>query len=214
MVLTATIAGLLAGMVMSVEKMLEAALKGDGFWRPPNLISSMVLGQRVETGRFLLDGFLVGMALHVLASAFMGWLYAVVVAEHVQHWPALLEVVVILGYALVHWATWQYVLMPWLAPRDEPQQHPGVTGGRPSGLGCGLRRVVPALLRAVTTPGTCRSARRRAGTARHGSGSGPITSRRASGSSTTVRPYPLEITPCRRSSESARVTDCRRAPSR
>ena len=116
MVLTATIAGLLAGMVMSVEKMLEAALKGQGFWRPPNLIATMVLGQRVETGRFVLDGFLIGMALHALASAFMGWLYAVVIAEHVQHWPALIEVLLILGYALVHWATWQYLLMPWLAP--------------------------------------------------------------------------------------------------
>ena len=116
MVLTATIAGLLAGAIMSVEKMVEAMLKGEGFWRPPNLIASILLGQRADTGRFLLDGFLVGMALHALASAFMGWLYGVAVAEHVDQWSALLEVLVILGYAIVHWASYQYLIMPWLAP--------------------------------------------------------------------------------------------------
>jgi hypothetical protein len=116
MVLTATIAGLVAGAVMSVEKMLEAALKGKGFWRPPNLIASILLGQRADTGRFLLDGFLIGMALHALASAFMGWLYGIAIAEHVDQRSTLLEVLLILGYALVHWATWQYLIMPWLAP--------------------------------------------------------------------------------------------------
>ena len=76
MILTATIAGLIAGAVMSVEKMIEAALEGKGFWRPPNLIASVLLGERADTGRFLLDGFLVGMALHALAPAFMGWLWS------------------------------------------------------------------------------------------------------------------------------------------
>jgi hypothetical protein len=116
MVLTATIAGLVAGAVMSIEKMLEATLKGKGFWRPPNLIASIILGQRADTGRFLLDGFLIGMALHALASAFMGWLYGVAIAEHVDQWPPVLELLLILGYALVHWASYQYLIMPWLAP--------------------------------------------------------------------------------------------------
>jgi hypothetical protein len=116
MVLTATIAGLVAGAVMSIEKMIETAVRGKGLWQPPNLIASMILGQRANTGRFLLDGFLVGMALHALASAFMGWLYGVAVAEHVDHWPALLQILLILGYAIVHWATYQYLIMPWLAP--------------------------------------------------------------------------------------------------
>jgi hypothetical protein len=116
MVLTATIAGLVAGAVMSVEKMIEAALRGKGFWRPPNLIASILLEPRADTGRFLLDGFLIGMALHTLASAFMGWLYGVAIAEHVDQWPPALEALLILGYALVHWASYQYLIMPWLAP--------------------------------------------------------------------------------------------------
>jgi hypothetical protein len=116
MILTATIAGLVAGAVMSVEKMIEAAVRGKGLWRPPNLIASMVLGARADTGRFLLDGFLVGMALHALASAFMGWLYGIAIAEHVDQWSTLLEVLLILGYAVAHWATYQYLTMPWLAP--------------------------------------------------------------------------------------------------
>jgi hypothetical protein len=64
----------------------------------------------------LLDGFVIGMALHALASAFMGWLYGVAIAEYVDQWPALLETLLILGYALVHWASYQYLIMPWLAP--------------------------------------------------------------------------------------------------
>jgi hypothetical protein len=116
MVLTATIAGLVAGAVMSIEKMIETAVRGKGLWQPPNLIASMILGQRANTGRFLLDGFLVGMALHAVASAFMGWLYGVAIAEHVDHWPALLQILLILGYAFAHWATYQYLIMPWLAP--------------------------------------------------------------------------------------------------
>jgi hypothetical protein len=115
-VLTATIAGLVAGAVMSIEKMLETALTGKGFWRPPNLIASILLGPRADTGRFLLSGFLVGMGLHVLASTFMGWFYGAVIAEYVDGWTAPVETLLILGYALLNWAAYQYLLMPWLAP--------------------------------------------------------------------------------------------------
>lgn len=116
MVVTATVGGLIAGAVMSVEKMIEAALRGEGLWRPPNLIASILLGRRADTGRFLLGGLLLGMALHALASAFMGWLYGVAVAEHVDQWPALVQTLLILGYALIHWAAYQYLIMRWLAP--------------------------------------------------------------------------------------------------
>jgi hypothetical protein len=116
MIVDATIAGLVAGAVMSIWKMLEATIKGKGFWRPPNLISSMVLGERADTGRFLFSGFMVGMALHALASAFMGWLYGLLIAGAVQEWTVLAETLLILFYALAHWAAYQYLVMPWLAP--------------------------------------------------------------------------------------------------
>ena len=115
MVLDATVAGLVAGAVMSIWKMAEAAIKGEGVWRPPNLIASILLGRRADTGRFLADGFLVGMALHALASAFMGWFYGIVIADAVQAWSLPAQTVLILGYALLHWAAYQYLIMPWLA---------------------------------------------------------------------------------------------------
>ncbi len=108
-VLDATIAGLVAGAVMSVEKMAESGLRGRGLWRPPNLITSILLEERADTGRFLRSGFVAGMALHVLASAFMGWLYGMVTTEHVGTWPAPLEALLILGYAALNWAAYPYL---------------------------------------------------------------------------------------------------------
>jgi hypothetical protein len=112
----ATVAGLVAGAVMSLEKMIEAAARGRGFWRPPNLIASIVLGVRADTGRFIVSGFLTGMILHAAASAFMGWFYGWGLADHVGGWNASGETLLILGYAMVNWAVYQYLLMPWLAP--------------------------------------------------------------------------------------------------
>ncbi|WP_155853745.1 hypothetical protein [Arthrobacter sp. H5] len=54
------------------------------------------------------------MALHALASAFMGWLYGVLIAGAVQDWPALAETLLILAYAIAHWAVYQYLVMPAL----------------------------------------------------------------------------------------------------
>jgi hypothetical protein len=116
MILDATVAGLVAGAVMSIWKMAEALARGRGLWRPPNLIASILLGERADTGRFLASGFVVGMALHAVASAFMGWLYGVLVSPAARDWSAPAEIAVILGYALLNWAVYQYLVMPWLAP--------------------------------------------------------------------------------------------------
>jgi hypothetical protein len=56
------------------------------------------------------------MALHAAASAFMGWFYGLVLAPAVADWHALAETLLILGYALLNWAAYQYLIMPWLAP--------------------------------------------------------------------------------------------------
>lgn len=114
--LDATIAGLVAGAVMSVWKMGEAALTGKGLWRPPNLIASIVLGEHADTGRFLASAFTIGMTLHALASALMGGFYGLVIAPHVHAWPTPAQTLLILGYALLNWAAYQYLIMPWLAP--------------------------------------------------------------------------------------------------
>ncbi len=114
--LDATVAGLVAGAVMSLWRMSEEAITGRGLWHPPNLIASIVLGERADTGRFLTSGLIIGMLLHALASAAMGWLYGLLIAPHTGHWPPLAQIPLILGYALLNWALYQYLIMPWLAP--------------------------------------------------------------------------------------------------
>jgi hypothetical protein len=116
MVVDAVIAGLVGGAVMSVWKMAEAVLTGQGLWRPPNLIASILLGERADTGRFLTSGFVVGMSLHAVASAGMGWFYGLVIAPPVRDWPVAAEAFVVLGYALASWAAYQYLAMPRWAP--------------------------------------------------------------------------------------------------
>lgn len=116
MVLDATVAGLVGGLVMSVWKMAEAGLRGRGIWRPPNLIATIILGDSADTGRFSARAFTVGMALHALVSALMGWVYGLVIAGAVQDWPVPGRIAAIVAYALLSWAVYQWLIMPRLAP--------------------------------------------------------------------------------------------------
>lgn len=112
---TGAAAGVFAGLVMTVWKMAEASVTGAGLWRPPNLVSTIVLGASANTGAFAAARFAVGMTLHVLASIAMGVVYAALVGRHRGYGPAV-EVLVIVAYALLSWALYQYAVMPWLAP--------------------------------------------------------------------------------------------------
>ena len=110
------IAGLIAGAVMTVWKMGEEAITGKGMWLPPNLIATIILGPRVATGRFIPSAFIVGMVLHAAASAAMGWLYGALVSPIAGALPPAAQLAVIVAFALVSWALYQYLMMPWLAP--------------------------------------------------------------------------------------------------
>ena len=116
MVVDATVAGLVGGLIMSVWKMAEAGLRGRGIWRPPNLIATIVLGDRTDTGRFSAVGFTIGMVLHMLVSALMGWFYGIVIAGAVQDWAVVARIATIATYALISWAVYQWLIMPRLAP--------------------------------------------------------------------------------------------------
>jgi hypothetical protein len=108
-------AGVVAGLVMTVWKMAEAWLTGAGAFRPPNLISTIVLGPSANTGSFAVIPFIVGMALHILASIAMGVVYAAG-SGRVRHLRPATELAVIVAYALLSWAAYQCLIMPWLAP--------------------------------------------------------------------------------------------------
>jgi hypothetical protein len=60
--------------------------------------------------------FVTGMALHLVTSAGMGAFYGFALHPFVTGRGVLAEAAVVLGYVLVSWAVYQYLLMPWLAP--------------------------------------------------------------------------------------------------
>jgi uncharacterized membrane protein YagU involved in acid resistance len=113
---TGAVAGVVAGLVMTVWKMAEAAIAGVGVWRPPNLIATIALGPSANHGEFSYAAFAVGMLLHVLTSIVMGVVYAAFAARFLPRVTRAAEFGVIIGYALLNWAAYEWLIMPWLAP--------------------------------------------------------------------------------------------------
>jgi hypothetical protein len=110
------VAGVVAGLVMTVWKMAEAVITGAGLWRPPNLIGTIVLGPSANTGDFDGRAFAVGMTLHLLTSIAMGIVYAALAARLLPRLSAAAELAAIVAYALLSWAVYQWLIMPWLTP--------------------------------------------------------------------------------------------------
>jgi hypothetical protein len=117
-------AGPLAGLVMTVWKMGEAILTGAGAWRPPNLISTVVLRPSANTGSFEAGPFAVGMTLHVLASIATGVAYVALLGPAMARRPVVAELAAIVAYVLTSWAVYQWLIMPWLAPTMDAHVSP------------------------------------------------------------------------------------------
>ncbi len=111
-----TIAGIFAGIVMSIWKMGQTAIQGKGLWRPPNLIATIPLGKDADRTGFAPLPFLAGMALHLATSAGMGWLYAAFIHSLLGRPDGRGLITWAVAYALLSWAIYQYLVMPWLAP--------------------------------------------------------------------------------------------------
>jgi hypothetical protein len=109
------VAGLLAGLVMSIWEMSSAMLLGAGLWKAPLLIATIVLGPQVYDGgrQFAVGPVMLGLLLHELASAGMGLAYVPLV-----HIPLLGRhpIITAVLYAFVSWIVAQYALIPWLSP--------------------------------------------------------------------------------------------------
>lgn len=119
------VAGLLAGLVMSAWRMAEESLAARGMWRAPNLVASILLGARAIRGDFALGTVGVGMALHLATSAAMGVLFGLLAeAFGLTDVPGAVTVGAAVGYALLGWLLWQYLLMPWLAPEMGTETQP------------------------------------------------------------------------------------------
>lgn len=69
----AVVAGLTAGIVMSMMMMAYMAMRGQSIWTMPNLIAVMWLGNEVAGGEFAMPT-VVGLITHLVTSALMGFI--------------------------------------------------------------------------------------------------------------------------------------------
>lgn len=105
------IAGLVAGVVMSMGMMLIAMLRGDSAWGIPNMISAMWLGVDAAGVGFGVPT-MVGMMTHAATSALMG-VVAVPFVSGLAGWRVLL---VSLAYALASYPLVFSLVMRWANP--------------------------------------------------------------------------------------------------
>lgn len=109
------IAGVIAGIVMSMWKMGVDFIIGKGLWGAPKLIATIMLGPNAYdgTGQFALMPVLVGFGLHEITSAAMGILYIPLVrAPYLQRYPVITAAV----YSFIAWIIAQYFMLPVLSP--------------------------------------------------------------------------------------------------
>lgn len=129
---TGAVAGLVAGLVMTVWKMGEAVVTGAGAWRPPNLIATIVLGPSADTGAFSAAAFAVGMTLHLIVSIGIELAYGALAAWLLPalSWPRELGAIVV--YALASWVIYQWLIMPWLLRPWTRERRPSRSRSRTS----------------------------------------------------------------------------------
>jgi hypothetical protein len=95
------IGGVIAGIAMAMVAMVWTLLAGQGFWRPMDMIASILLGREAISGGFQMFPELVGMAIHMVLSAIFGLVFAAVVAN--TSWSSGVVVGVGLAYGLLLW---------------------------------------------------------------------------------------------------------------
>jgi branched-subunit amino acid ABC-type transport system permease component len=116
--------GIVAGLAMSLWKMVQTWLQGRGLWLGPNLIATIVLGPRTDRGDFHAGGLVVGMTLHLLASVAMSWCYGLLIRPYVGSEPLPLVATTMLVFVLAAWAVYHYLIAPWLAPIMRERSQP------------------------------------------------------------------------------------------
>lgn len=108
------LAGLLAGLVMSIFKMVTDFLRGAGLWLAPQMIATILLGPDavVDGNQLALMPVAVGFLLHFATSAVMGsyfflFLNFPLIARYPVWWGV--------AYGFVAWLVAQYWLLPPLS---------------------------------------------------------------------------------------------------
>lgn len=107
--------GFTAGLVMAAWMMVVDGIRGHGFWRPPQVIGTILLGRSGYKSDHDLNvgGIAAGIVLHGGASAIVGTLNRLL-----MRWGRARQNPIVAGVVLSisSWAVWQRAVMPWLAP--------------------------------------------------------------------------------------------------
>jgi tetrahydromethanopterin S-methyltransferase subunit G len=98
---TGIIGGIVAGIAMAMVAMVWMLLAGQGFWRPMDVIASILLGEDTINPGFQMVPELVGMAIHMMLSAVFGLVFAFVVAH--TSWSSGAIVGAATAYGLLLW---------------------------------------------------------------------------------------------------------------
>ncbi len=95
------IGGIIAGVAMAMVAMVWMALAGQGFFKPMDLIASILLGKSAIQPGFQIIPEVVGMAVHVMLSAAFGFVFAFAVSR--ASWSRGAIIGVALAYGLLLW---------------------------------------------------------------------------------------------------------------
>ncbi len=98
---TGIVGGVVAGIAMAMVAMIWTMLAGAGFWRPMDLIASILLGKSAITGGFQLIPEFLGMVIHLMLSAVFGLIFAAVAAR--TSWSSGAIIGAGLAYGLLLW---------------------------------------------------------------------------------------------------------------
>ncbi len=98
---TGIIGGIIAGVAMAMVAMVWMMLAGAGFWKPMDLIASILLGKSAISAGFQMVPELVGMMIHLMLSAAFGLVFAFFVSR--TSWSSGAITAAALAYGLLLW---------------------------------------------------------------------------------------------------------------
>ncbi len=98
---TGIVGGVVAGIAMAMVAMVWMMLAGAGFWKPMDLIASILLDKSAITGGFQVVPELLGMMIHLMLSAVFGLIFAAVAAQ--TSWSSGAIIAAALAYGLLLW---------------------------------------------------------------------------------------------------------------
>ncbi len=98
---TGIIGGVLAGVAMVTAAMVWMALVGQGFFKPLDVIASILMGKAAINPGFQVVPELVGIMIHLALSTLFGFFFAFAVSR--ASWPSGAIIGAALAYGLLLW---------------------------------------------------------------------------------------------------------------